>query len=191
MGAVEWAPPPPPPPVFPPSAPRDATAIAGNGEAAIAWQPPQSSGTFSVSNYQASATPGDRSCLTQTLTCTISGLANGTEYSIRVRALNGAGWGPWSEPITVVPEQPSVQIVGTRGTGKRVKRVIVDGVVSGMTVSEVTLSFRIGTGSWREVVREVAEDGTFRWKKTSAKRVIAYAEAEGITSNRIKVTRAR
>ena len=46
------------------------------------------------------ASPGGASCLVtvETLSCIITGLTNGTTYTVRGRALNGAGWGDFSTP---------------------------------------------------------------------------------------------
>jgi hypothetical protein len=94
---------PPPPPVYPPSAPRDVTAVGGDRSAVVSWREPETSGSFPVSNYKVTATPGGASCLTALLSCTVSGLTNGTAYTFRVEALNGAGWSPASSasaPVT-------------------------------------------------------------------------------------------
>jgi hypothetical protein len=90
--------PPPPPPVFPPSAPRDVVGVPGDREVGLSWTEPADAGSFPISNYQAVASPGGQSCLVAVpaLSCTISGLSNGTTYTATVRALNGAGWGPYS-----------------------------------------------------------------------------------------------
>ena len=93
-----------PDPVQPPSAPRDVTAVAGDRSAAVSWREPLSSGSFPISTYRATSTPGGKSCLiaAPTLTCTVSGLSNGTTYTFMVEALNGAGWGPAGGPSAPV-----------------------------------------------------------------------------------------
>ena len=179
-----------PPAPVPAGAPRDVVASAGAGSATVSWQPPASSGSFPVTTYQVVASPGDRACLTQTLTCTVTGLVNGREYSVRVRALNGAGWGAWSDAVAVTPRAGSVAITGRRGVGARIDRVAVRGVVSGIEADTVTISVRVGDRPWRQVVRPVAEDGTFRWKRVTRLRVIAFAEADGVRSARVRIPRA-
>lgn len=94
---------PTPTPAYPPSAPRDVTAVGGDGSAFVSWLVPSNPGSFPVSNYKVTAVPGGASCLTTTLSCTVSGLTNGTTYTFMVEALNGAGWSPASRasnPVT-------------------------------------------------------------------------------------------
>ena len=114
---------PPPPPVRP-SAPLDVVAVPGNRSMSVSWSAPAKPGTWSVTNYQAVSSPPGGQCLTQgTTSCEMSGLSNGTAYTFEVRALNGAGWGPWSAPSESVtpgpppppPPAPSIMITGTRG----------------------------------------------------------------------------
>jgi hypothetical protein len=102
VGGTPPPPPPPPPTPLAPSAPLDVTAAGTDRGAVVAWQPPQSPGSFPVSNYRVSASPGGASCLTASLTCTVSGLTNGTTYTFTVEALNGAGWGPASAASNAV-----------------------------------------------------------------------------------------
>lgn len=61
-----------------------------------------SPGSFPVTSYQVTASPGGQSCLTASTSCTITGLTNGTTYTFGVVALNGAGWGTagTSNPVT-------------------------------------------------------------------------------------------
>jgi len=93
-GAPDPGPTPPAP--IPPSAPGDILAVPGNGRVTLSWTAPAATGSFPVSSYQAVLNPGGQTCVVTTTTCTIDGLANGTSYTATVRALSGAGWGPYS-----------------------------------------------------------------------------------------------
>ena len=95
---------PPPPPVYPPSAPRDVTAVSADKSAVVSWREPASAGSFPVSTYKATSSLGGKTCLVAapTLSCTVSGLTNGTTYTFTVEALNGAGWSPAGGPSTPV-----------------------------------------------------------------------------------------
>lgn len=194
--AQGWSCAPPPPPIYPPSAPLDVAGIAGDGAAAVSWSTPASSGSFTVSNYQVMAAPGGKSCLTSTLTCAVTGLANGTAYTFTVRALNGAGWGPWSEPsASVTPVAPVVEqtivITGSRD-GRQVR---VDGVTTGLVGIELTPWVRFpgqsryaaGTG-----MRTVDVDGEFTWRREAAKKIYVYFRSGGdVRSNRVIIPPAR
>jgi len=128
---------PTPDPVFPPSAPLDVVGVPGNASAMVSWRPPASSGSFPVGQYQVVASPGGQGCLiaAPTLTCQVSGLTNGTTYTFTVRALNGAGWGPFSAPSApvtpggVTPPPDPQPIPGPLTPGQSVLQV--DGEVDG------------------------------------------------------------
>ena len=133
---------PPTPPSEPPSAPRDPRAVAGDRRAVVSWVAPASSGSFPVTNYQVVASPGGAQCLAAApaLSCTVTGLANGTSYAFRVKALNGAGWSPESAPShEVTPHgDPAILITGSR-EGREVKVV---GATTGIESSTVVPRFR-------------------------------------------------
>lgn len=99
--------PPVPPAPGVPSAPRDVVGVAGDRRAVVSWAAPASSGSFPVTTYQVVASPGGGQCLADapTLSCEVSGLANGTTYTFTVRALNGAGWSPDSAASNAVTPQ--------------------------------------------------------------------------------------
>ena len=95
---------PTPTPVFPPSPPTNVTAVPSDRSAVVSWAAPASAGSFPVSTYKATASPGGQSCLVvaPALTCTVAGLANGTPYTFTVQALSGGGWSSASAPSNVV-----------------------------------------------------------------------------------------
>lgn len=103
-GGPSPTPTPTPTPATPPSVPRDVRAVPGDRSVVVSWAAPSSAGSFPVSTYVATATPGGQSCLVAApaLTCTVTGLANGSPYTFTVQALNGAGWSPASAPSSVV-----------------------------------------------------------------------------------------
>ena len=190
VGTFSYPSPPPPPPVFPPSAPRDVTAVPGDGSATVEWLVPSSSGSFPISTYQVRSTPESAGCLTADLTCEVTGLANGTAYSFEVRALNGAGWGPWSsasEPVTPAVAK-SIVITGSR-EGRVAKAV---GQTTGLVGEQVTPWVRFpgpkpyapGTG-----VRTVDAEGRFAWERQTGKKIYVYFAAGDVRSNRVIIRR--
>lgn len=106
--------PPTPPSPVPPGAAVSVTATAGNAQAIITWGAPANPGSFPVTSYQVTASPGGASCLTSSTLCTVTGLANGTTYTFTVVALNGAGWGA---PATSGPVTPSANPAPTPAPG--------------------------------------------------------------------------
>lgn len=91
-----------------PGAPATVTAVGGNAQAIITWTPPLTTGSGAVTGYTAKAMQDPtKSCAWNTtgpLTCTITGLTNGTAYTFTVEATNGAGTGPASAPsASVIP----------------------------------------------------------------------------------------
>ena len=181
----------PPPPVFPPSAPVSVTAAAGDARATLTWAAPSDSGSFPVTNYELRSTPAGGTCLTAALTCTITGLANGTPYTFEARALNGAGWGPWSTPSNTVtptaPVVPSITITGSRGTGADRQTITVNGVSTGLTSTQVRAHVKLRGQADYQPGRlvDLGKDGGFSWQRTTSKKAYVYFTGDGIQSNRV------
>lgn len=88
--------------VVAPSAPTSATAVAGDAQATVSWQPPSSTGSSAVTSYTVTATPGG---VTKTISSTqavVAGLTNGVSYTFTVVATNNAGNSPASQPTNAV-----------------------------------------------------------------------------------------
>lgn len=194
------APTPGPSPASPPGAPRDPVAVAGDAEAAVRWLAPSSSGSFSITNYEVANDVNSRACLltvepSAPLACTLTELTNGTAYRFRVRALNGAGWGPWSDwSAPVIPQRtpeptPTIVITGAR-EGRFVR---VNGTARDLTATQVTTHLRLSgqTGFATGVSRPVAADGTFTWQRRTAKQATVYFTGEEIRSNLVVIPAGR
>ena len=91
-----------------PSAPNGSSVTGGAGSASVSWTIPTSDGGASIDGYTVTAydSNGDPagSCdytgnnPTGTMSCTISGLTNGSSYSFEITAHNRVGDGPASSP---------------------------------------------------------------------------------------------
>jgi hypothetical protein len=93
-----------------PSAPTSLTATAGNGEAVISFTP-GSDGGSAITNYKYSINGSTYTALSPTVTTspvTISGLTNGTTYSIYLKAVNTNGDSSASSAVSVTPAAPVV-----------------------------------------------------------------------------------
>jgi len=167
-----------PPPPVPSSVPLNVAATAGISSASVSWSAPASSGSFPITHYQVVSSPGGRTCLAVTLSCTVEGLTNGTAYTFTVKALTGAGWSAASDPSNaVVPRAsagPSIVITGSRDGG----RIQIGGTTTGFgTGGELIPWVRLaGQGTYSSGSRTilVGMDGTFEWSRRSAKRASVY-----------------
>lgn len=183
--------PPTPPPAIAPSAPSRVSAVPTDASAVVTWAAPMDSGSFAVSTYQVTSSPGGRICVTTTTSCTVSGLANGTAYTFTVRALSGAGWGAASEPSDeVIPrasEKPSILITGSR-VGRTVE---ISGTTTGIVAGSKLIPWtRVGaaadfTRSVRPAV--VSEGGEFTWKRRAARTLTIYVGYDGVRSNQVTI----
>ena len=106
-------------PVGSPGAPTGVTATAGNGQATVTWVAPASNGGSPITGYTVTAAPGGQTCSTTgALSCTVTGLTNGTSYTFTVVATNSVGSSGASAPSAstvpvAVPGAPSgVMAVG-------------------------------------------------------------------------------
>jgi len=182
-----------PPPPTPSSAPRSASAVAGDGSASVSWAPPASAGSYAVSTYQVVASPGGRTCLTSSLSCEVTRLANGTSYTFTVRALTGAGWSPASEPSNAVtPEaapRPSVVITGSREG----KRIVIVGQTTGFGLGGTLRPWTRfpGQSTFTEGAATilVSTDGTFEWRRKTGRKVSVYVQTSdaSVRSNTVTI----
>lgn len=198
------APGPGPGPVYPPSAPRDVRATPGDQSAAVAWLAPANSGSFPVSSYKATAAPGGQSCLATApaLSCTVTGLTNGTAYTFTVEALNGAGWSAASGPSASVtpskPVSPSIVLVkGPRTPDGRHDRVSATGTTVGIEPG-TTLTPHVrysGQSSYVDGLADITvrADGGFTWSRLvrSNRRLFVYVSYRDTESNTVVWTRVR
>ncbi len=95
-----------------PGAPTAVAAVAGNAQATVSWAAPASNGGSAIGAYVVTSNPGGKVCgwTTGPLSCTVTGLTNGTPYTFTVRASNIIGQGAVSAPSAAVT--PSVTAPG-------------------------------------------------------------------------------
>ncbi|BDR54277.1 ATPase AAA [Bombiscardovia apis] len=79
---------------------------AGDGQVSVSWQPSAPRGSaitlyqlVSISNHGQVSQDCD-----QATSCTLHGLSNGSDYSLRVRARNAVGWSEFSAPLAARPD---------------------------------------------------------------------------------------
>ncbi|MFI5934531.1 fibronectin type III domain-containing protein [Actinoplanes sp. NPDC051494] len=90
-----------------PGAPTAVSATAGNTQATVTFTPPASTGGSPVTGYQVSTDDG-ATWAALAANGIVTGLTNGTTYTVRVRALNaiGAGAAGASTTVTPIPATP-------------------------------------------------------------------------------------
>jgi titin len=89
-----------------PTAPRSPAANPGNGTIKLTWIAPVSTGGAAVDKYAVQRSVNGQwtnVAFPTTLSYTVGGLSNGSNYSFRILAHNAAGWGPASAAVNAVP----------------------------------------------------------------------------------------
>lgn len=99
----------PQPGVTVPGPPTAVAAIGGNARATVTWTPPVATGGLPVTTYTATASPGGLTCTAgaPANSCVITGLTNGTWYSMTVVARNAVGPSAPSAPSATIAPHPS------------------------------------------------------------------------------------
>jgi len=85
---------------------------------------------------------------------------------------------------------PTMVITGTRGEGKEIRRVFVEGESTNLVGEEVTPRYKLpGQTEWQLGLarRTVAEDGTFSWRRITGKKIAITFIAGELKSNRIVI----
>ena len=102
-----------------PAKPTGLTLTAGYGKLTASWTAPTATGGSAITRYdmewktaaqtwEEAATAGQSAtAAADATTHEITGLTNDTEYTVRVRAVNGAGNGPWSTEESETPAVPA------------------------------------------------------------------------------------
>ncbi len=191
---------PPAPVALPPSAPTAAVAQAGDSSITVQWSPPLSTGSFPISTYQVSGLPAGSCVVTApATTCDIEDLPNGVAHTFQVRALNGAGWSPWSTSTPDVTPEPaevvSILIAGSRTDMRGRSGVRVAGVTSGLGMGAVVRPWvRLpGQTSFTQGSAQVLVnmEGEFTWQRRVGKKVTVFFSSEDglVKSKRVTIQR--
>jgi hypothetical protein len=102
-----------------PGSPTSLAGTVGNGSVALSWTAPTSNGGSAITNYTVEYTPSGGSAVTVTAASspyTLTGLTNGTSYSIRVAANNAVGRGSYTTAISRTPATVPASVVNVTVT---------------------------------------------------------------------------
>jgi hypothetical protein len=129
-----------------PTAPTAVVATADDGAIDVSWSAPTSNGGSDVTGYVVLLSPGSFSCETPatTLSCSVTGLTNGTAYTIRVLAVNLAGDGASAQMTAKItprglPSAPTISAVDSEDQKLVVKwRALTGTGINGSPITKYT-----------------------------------------------------
>ena len=95
-----------------PSAPRNLTAVGGDRQVVLTWEPPLRDGGADITDYEyrIDRSPPWISTGSSDTTHTVGGLVNGATYLFEVRAVNRAGKSFASNRVEATPVEPEPQV---------------------------------------------------------------------------------
>jgi len=149
-----------------PNAPTIGTATASPGAATVTWTAPVANGGLARTSYEVVVSTGGSAVLTVTgvsptaTSRTVTGLTNGTTYTLQVRAVNFFGPGPLSaasNPVTPValPGAPT-GVIANRGANSASLSWTAPASNGGSPITGYQIQVRVGT----TLVRTDAITGT-------------------------------
>ena len=145
-----------------PGAPTIGVAVGGNAQATVTWTAPASDGGSPITGYVVTPYVGFFALASTTFNSvatsqTVVGLANGTSYRFRVRAINGIGTGAFSlasNPVVPAPTVPGAPTIGsaTAGIGQAVVTWTAPGSDGGSPITGYSVTPYVGAVAQTPVV---------------------------------------
>jgi hypothetical protein len=91
-----------------PSAPQHASIAPGHGSATVSWTAPATTGGAPITAYRVRVSPGNRTVAVAApgTSATVTGLADGTQVTATVVAINRVGAGPTAAAGAAIPTPP-------------------------------------------------------------------------------------
>jgi hypothetical protein len=145
-----------------PGAPTSVSATGGDSSATVTFVAPSFEGIPPpITGYLATSTPGGFTATGASSPLTITGLTNGTPYTIAVQATNAVGYGPAGTSGSVSPVAPSRGIIygsTTGGVTNTIQYITIASTGSGTDFGDLTVG-RIMTASCASSTRAVCMGG--------------------------------
>ena len=131
----------------------------GDGEAVITWTAPTDDGGSVITSYTVTSSPGDTDCTWTSgpLSCTVTGLTNGTEYTFFVTATNAFGTSDPSSTESGTPlSPPGVPRSISVETGIDTITLVWDvpATTGGSSITDYIIEYSVDGSNWL-----VLEDG--------------------------------
>jgi hypothetical protein len=153
-----------------PGAPTALGGTAGNGQATMSWTAPVSNGGSVITSYvvRGVAADSNKTCTWTTgpLTCTVTGLTNGTPYTFTVVAVNVAGAGAASAPSTAVTPVGILfgsQVIRVTSAQNAFRFAIPAAAVAGTEQITMTISDLYGRTVWTHAMRPDSKNREITW----------------------------
>jgi alpha-tubulin suppressor-like RCC1 family protein len=129
-----------------PSSPQNLQLAGGDTSIDVSWDPPSSDGGAEISAYEltlvAGSTTINKTFDELTLATSVSGLTNGTTYSVSVVAVNEAGNSATplagTQKALTTPSAPNVTTIGPATTTLTTQSISSDGSVATLTFASAT-----------------------------------------------------
>jgi len=100
-----------------PGAPTSVSATAGDASATVTFVAPAFTGIpAGITGYLATSSPGGFTATGASSPLTVTGLTNGTSYTISVQATNSVGYGPAGTSGSVTPVLPAQRLLTAGGS---------------------------------------------------------------------------
>jgi len=151
-----------------PGRPTSVVAASGNGQLAVTWTAPASTGGSAITDYlvKYSSNSGStwtnfRDPVSAATSCTVTGLASGTSYIIKVIAKNAVGISlpsARSAPATpaTVPSKPT-SVVAVRGNASLAVTWTAPATTGGSPITDYAVKYSINSGAtWTNFVHPVS-----------------------------------
>ncbi|MBV8929958.1 MAG: fibronectin type III domain-containing protein [Mycobacteriaceae bacterium] len=157
-------------------APTGVTAAPGDAKVTVSWTAPADTGGATVTHYVVTANPGNHQATTAdglTTQAVVTGLTNGTAYSITVLAQNVAGDGASSSPVSATPKfATSITTATSKPSVSYGTKITLSGKLLRSNSSPIggasILVFRVPDVGGTAHIATVKTDASGRWSYTFA-----------------------